>query len=175
MVVAQGAAVDLTATLTHMPVFAAAYFLVELFAFMALGWAVGFGWALLILAILFIAGVALAGWQMRALSRRVKTDTSHPGRLTGDAALTAVGAFLVALPGIVSTVCGILLILPPTRRLVSQSLGQAAKRKIAKLGGTTFTTASFYGDPATRDIPGWGEVIDHRSDEFGDHRGPGPR
>ncbi|MBC2681535.1 FxsA family protein [Corynebacterium anserum] len=153
-----------------MPLVAAAYFLIELIAFFLIGKWIGFGWALILLIALFIAGMAVSAWQLRALTERVATQTNHPGKLTADAALTVVGAFLVAVPGIVSTVCGLLLMLPPTRALTRKLIGASARRALANFGGSAFTTVTQYGAPGSKNIPGWGEVIDHREDEA--PRGP---
>ncbi|RAV31694.1 FxsA family protein [Corynebacterium heidelbergense] len=145
-----------------MTLFSAAYLLVEIIAFVLLGLLIGFGWALLVLFVLFVLGVALAAWQMRALARRAQNQTENPGKLTADMAFTAFGAFLVALPGLVATFLGILMLLPPTRALLRKVLKGAAERFIIKMGGSSFITASRYGAPGTRDVKGWGDVIDHR-------------
>ncbi|HIW96841.1 MAG TPA: FxsA family protein [Candidatus Corynebacterium gallistercoris] len=153
-----------------MPVIAAAYFIVEVLAFILLGATLGWGWALLIVLGLFVAGLAISTWQMKALAERVSHQTDHPGQLTADAALSMVGAVLVALPGLVSSALGILFLLPPTRAVIRKLLGSAARRTLERFGRATFTTVSRYGAPGSQDIPGWGQVIDHRSDEFGDSR-----
>lgn len=149
-----------------MPVIGAAYLIVEIAAFILLGVSLGWGWALLIVLGLFVIGLFVATWQMRALAVRAVNQPDHPGQLTADAALSAVGADLVALPGVVTSVLGILLLLPPTRSLTRKMLGSAARRTLENFGGTTFTTVSRFGAPESRNIPGWGQVIDHRTDEF---------
>lgn len=142
------------------------YIVVEILVFFLLGTWIGFGWTILLVLATFIGGMLLAGWQFRELVRRSMTDASHPGRLTADAALSAVGAVLVALPGLVTAVFGIVLLLPPTRSLVRRGLGGALRSKITEFGGASFTTVSGVSMPQTRDVDGWGEVIDHRADEF---------
>lgn len=149
-----------------MPQFLLGYLLIELVAFLALGWAVGFGWALLIVIGLFILGIAVAMWQMRSLATRVTQRTDRPGALTGDAALSCVGAVFVALPGLVSSLLGLLLLLPPTRALVRRIISVRAQRALQNFGGSSFVTVSGFGAPQSKNVPGWGEVIDHRDDEF---------
>lgn len=148
-----------------MPQFLLGYLLIELVTFIALGWAIGFGWALLVVLGLFILGIAVAMWQMRSLATRVTQRTDRPGALTGDAALSCVGAVLVALPGIVSSVLGLLFLLPPTRSLLRRSISARAQRALQNFGGSSFITVSGFGAPQSKDIPGWGQVIDHRDDE----------
>ncbi|OFT90318.1 FxsA family protein [Corynebacterium sp. HMSC28B08] len=149
-----------------MPQFLLGYLLIELVAFLALGWAVGFGWALLIVLGLFILGIAVAMWQMRSLATRVAQRTDRPGALTDDAALSCVGAVFVALPGLVSSLLGLLLLLPPTRALVRRIISVRAQRALQNFGGSSFVTVSGFGAPQSKNVPGWGEVIDHRDDEF---------
>lgn len=149
-----------------MPQFLFGYLLIELLSFIALGWAIGFGWALLVVVGLFILGIAAAMWQMRSLATRVAQRTDRPGALTGDAALSCVGAVLVALPGIVSSILGLLLLLPPTRTLIRRTISVRAQQALQNFGGSSFITVSGFGAPQSKDVPGWGQVIDHRDDEF---------
>lgn len=144
------------------------YVVIELLAFMLLGQWLGFGWTILLYLAMFILGILIAMWQMRALTARVLRDRRSPGKLTGDAALSAFGAMLVALPGLVSGVIGIFFMLPPTRSLVRRTMGSAMRAKITQLGGESFVVTSRFSQPEVRDMPGWGEVIDHRTEEFGD-------
>lgn len=144
------------------------YIVIEILVFVLVGQWIGFGWTVLLVLATFIGGMVLAGWQFRELVRRSMTDRAHPGRLTADAALSAVGAVLVALPGLFTAVLGILLLLPPTRAVVRRLLGGALRSRITSFGGASFTTVSGVSMPQTRDVDGWGEVIDHHSNEFGD-------
>lgn len=141
------------------------YILTEILVFVLVGQWIGFGWTILLVLATFIGGMMLAGWQFRELVRRSMTDRTRPGRLTADAALSAVGAVLVALPGLFTAVLGILMLLPPTRSLIRRALGGALRAKLTGLGSASFTTVSGVSMPQTKDVDGWGEVIDHRSDE----------
>ncbi|MEY8565499.1 FxsA family protein [Corynebacterium sp.] len=151
------------------------YILVEFLVFFLMGRWIGFGWTVLLVVGTFVGGMVLAGWQFRELVRRSMNDRSNPGRLTADAALSAVGAVLVALPGLLTAVLGIVLLLPPTRSLVRRGLGGALRRKLTSFGGASFTTVSGVSMPQTRNVDGWGEVIDHRADEFDDRDGESDR
>ncbi len=92
-----------------------AYVVVELAAVAALAWTIGFGWTALLLLATLVAGVALAGSQVkRQLGRLSGGFDGTPGALT-DSGLIALGTILVVVPGIVTTALGLLLLLPPTR------------------------------------------------------------
>lgn len=149
-----------------MPIFPLVYVVVELIAFIAFARFLGLGMALLSLFALFFLGMGLAWWQMRSLVRRVSAQQDHPGRLTADAALSVVGVVGVALPGLISTLAGILLLLPPTRAVARKLLGVSARRSLERLGGQSFVTVSRFtsADDVTRSA-GWGQVIDHRPGE----------
>ena len=61
-----------------MPLFAATYLIVEVIAFILLGMWIGFGWALLAIIGLFVAGLTIASWQFRALTQRATQQAEHP-------------------------------------------------------------------------------------------------
>ena len=151
-----------------MRLFSLSMLIIELIVFILLGNAIGFGWSILIYIGLFAAGIVLSGWQMRAIYDRARRREDSPGSLTVDAALSAFGAFLVALPGLVSSVLGIVFLFPPTRAFTRFLLGTALRAAIVRMGQDTFAMASRFSVPDTKAYPGWGQVIDHRSEEFGD-------
>ncbi|MBF0582044.1 MULTISPECIES: FxsA family protein [Corynebacterium] len=169
-----------------MPLFAAAYLIVEVIAFILLGMWIGFGWALLAIIGLFVAGLAIASWQFRALTQRATQQAEHPegghpGRLTGDLALTFVGSLLVAVPGVVSSLAGIFFLLPPTRALIRKGIGAGARAALARFADSTFTSVYGVARPGSKadrreqrssQPQGWGEVIDHREGES--HRPESP-
>lgn len=110
------------------------YMLTELLAFLAVGKWLGFGWALIALAATFFIGVALAGVQMRTLARRAVDQRDPAGKAAGGLALTATGAVLVAVPGFVTAVLGLLLIIPPTRELLRRLMARQLRRWMENLG-----------------------------------------
>lgn len=176
-----------------MPLIAAAYLIVEVIAFILLGLWIGFGWALLAIIGVFIAGLAIASWQFRALTRRATEQAEHPdqarpGRLTADLALTFVGAMLVAVPGFVTSLMGIFFLLPPTRGLVRKGIGAGARATLTRFADNTFTNVYGVARPGSKAArredaanhssnkpQGWGEVIDHRDAENPDDNLSGSR
>jgi UPF0716 protein FxsA len=92
---------------------AALYAVVELTAVALLIWAVGLGWALVVLAATFLIGVLLSASQVRGAVTSLKGRSPHAA-LT-DGVLVGIGSFLVFVPGIVSTAAGTLMLAPPTR------------------------------------------------------------
>lgn len=116
----------------------ALYALVELVAVALLIWAVGVGWALVVLAATFIVGVVLAATQVkgqvgrgRLLLRQARRD---PSGAVADGVLVGLGSGLVLLPGIVSTAVGALMLAPPTRSamrpLASAMLSRGVARRV---------------------------------------------
>lgn len=95
------------------------YVLVELAVVVALAAAVGFGWTVLLLLGSFVAGLALAGAQLKKHLRRLQsglTASTLPGAAS-DSVLVALGTVLVVVPGLASSVLGALLLVPATRRV----------------------------------------------------------
>lgn len=175
------------------------YVIIEVAAFTLVASWIGFGWALLALAGLFFLGVFVASIEVRRLSVRAFEDAraaaesgdeeqarralANAGTMVVDSAMLMVGSILLALPGFVTTVLGLLLILPPTRWVLKAIGGATAAAWFQKMGssgmyvvqrrGVTFTgdesgfpggfPGMFPGGPggASRRDPG---VIDH--DDF---------
>jgi UPF0716 protein FxsA len=136
------------------------YALVELAVVVALVSTIGLGWTLLLLLAAFVVGVALAGSQLKVQLTRLR---SGPTAAT-DSALVALGTVLVVVPGLVSTLAGLLLLLPPTRAVARPLLTAIAIRGIGRRGPLiTVTTvgADRYGSARRpqRDYID-GEVID---------------
>lgn len=92
--------------------YAALYALIELAAVALLVWAFGLGWAIVVLAAAFVVGAMMAATQVKA---QVAAVRGNPRNAAADGALVGLGAFLVFLPGVVSTAAGALLLAPPTR------------------------------------------------------------
>ena len=108
------------------------YLLVEIVAFVALGSWIGFGWALLVL----LAGSVLGAWLARregvraaqALAEAARHRRVAHAELT-DGLLVAVGGLFFFVPGLVTDVVGLLLLLAPTRALVRRRLVRAAEER----------------------------------------------
>ena len=106
------------------------YVLVETLVFYAVAKWLGVGTALLLLLGVFFGGFLVALWQMSRLGRLAQRRGLSPrdsSRLLGDMGLVAAGTVGVALPGFVSSVVGLVLIVPVTRavvrRVVAKQLG----------------------------------------------------
>lgn len=131
------------------------YVVAELTALIWVGGAIG----VLPTIALLILGSVLGGALLRREGRRTmqalrEASSQHrsPSTELADGALLGVGAFLLLLPGFVSDVAGILLILPPTRWLLRPVVKASAARRVQLVGSGMWT----------RTRPAWsdGEVID---------------
>lgn len=130
--------------------YTALYALTELLAIALLIWAFGLGWTLLIVATAFMAGVLLAGSQLKDQVARIKRGRS-PRSAATDGALVGLGTALVFMPGIVTTAAGALMLTPATRASMRPLAEAMVTKGIARrIGGLT---------PARTDYID-GEVID---------------
>jgi UPF0716 protein FxsA len=141
------------------------YVLVELAVVVALASTIGLGWTLLLLLAAFVAGMALAGSQLKRQLTRLRSGlTTGQSRLATDGALVALGTVLVVVPGLVSSAAGMLLLLPATRAAARPALTAMALRGIgrrAPLITVTTVGADRYAS-ASRARPDYidGEVLD---------------
>ncbi|MGH3970980.1 MAG: FxsA family protein [Mycobacterium sp.] len=140
------------------------YVLVELAAVLALASTIGLGWTLLVVLAAFVVGAAVAGSQIKRQLIRLRAElTSGATRLRGpltDGALVALAALLVAVPGLVTTAVGLLLLLPPTRAVARPLLTVLAARS---LGRPLLTVTTVGARRSQADVQGDvidGEVID---------------
>jgi UPF0716 protein FxsA len=108
------------------------YLVVEIVALVALGSVIGLGWTLLVL----LAGSILGLWLARREGLRAAqaigeavTNRRVPTAEVTDGMLVAAGGVLLFVPGLVTDVAGLLLLLPPTRSLVRGRLIRAAERR----------------------------------------------
>jgi UPF0716 protein FxsA len=141
------------------------YVLVELAVVVALASTIGLGWTLLLLLAAFVAGLALAGSQLKRQLTRLRSGlNAGQSRLATDGALVALGTVLVVIPGLVTTAAGMLLLLPPTRAAARPVLTAMAARGIGRRAPLiTVTTVGADRYASTRQPrPDYidGEVID---------------
>lgn len=109
------------------------YVVVEVTALIWVGSALGVLATLALLAVGFVAGLALLRAQGRrslAGLREAVGAGRSADREVADGALVALGAVLFLVPGLVTSVLGILLLLPPVRSLVRPLLLSAAARRV---------------------------------------------
>jgi UPF0716 protein FxsA len=112
------------------------YLVVEIVALVALGSVIGVGWTLLVL----LAGSMLGIWLARregiraaqALGQALTERRVAHSELT-DGLLVAAAGVLLFVPGLVTDVAGLLLLLPPVRGLVRARLVTAAERRAPEL------------------------------------------
>jgi UPF0716 protein FxsA len=141
------------------------YVVVELAVVVALASTIGLGWTLLLLLAAFVAGITLAGSQLKRQLTRLRSGlTTQQSRVASDGALVALGTVLVVVPGLVTTAAGLLLLLPPTRAVARPVLTAMAVRGIGRRAPliTLSTVGSDRYASAPRPRPDYidGEVID---------------
>ncbi|MFJ6197988.1 FxsA family protein [Micromonospora sp. NPDC092111] len=108
----------------------------ELAVFVGVGRAVGFGSAVLLVFAASLLGLVLLRREgMRAWRgfRSSVESRQPPGRQVTDGLVGLVGALLLAIPGLVSGVVGLLLLVPPVRRLVRAGVQRAAERRVSSM------------------------------------------
>ena len=101
-------------------------FVAEVAALVAVGTWIGVGWTVL----LFVGTSVLGGVLLRNQGRRTLTElrqaqAAHRSgcKELADGALGGIGALFMVLPGFLTDLVGLLLVLPPTRALVRPLLG----------------------------------------------------
>ncbi|MGI5126448.1 FxsA family protein [Pseudonocardia sp. CA-107938] len=130
------------------------YLVVEILALVALGSVIGVGWTLLVL----LAGAVVGAWLARregvraaqALAEAVASRRVAHAELT-DGLLVAAAGLLFIVPGLVTDLAGLLLLLPPTRALVRRRLVRAAEERAPVLRTARIREGSTVVD---------GEVVD---------------
>ncbi|MGQ0482991.1 MAG: FxsA family protein [Pseudonocardia sp.] len=144
------------------------YAVVELAALVAVASWLGFAPTLLLL----IAGGLVGMWLVRregaraalALAGAVRAGRPPHAELT-DSALIGLAGLLILVPGVVSDLLGLLLVLPITRSLVRRRLVAGAERRAPVLrtarirGGHTVVDGSVVGE----DRSTWPDRPGHRS------------
>ena len=123
------------------------YVLVELAVIVALASTIGLGWTLLLLLAAFVAGLVLAGSQLKRQLARLRSGlTTQQSQLATDGAMVALGSVLVVVPGLVTTAAGLLLLLPPTRAAARPLLTAMAVRGLISSGrGAPLITVTTVG------------------------------
>ncbi|MGQ0575156.1 MAG: FxsA family protein [Pseudonocardia sp.] len=112
--------------------FVVLYVVVEIVALAAVMSWLGVGWTLLVLLLGSVAGLWLARREgvraAHAMAAAVQARRVAHAEVT-DGMLVAAGGLLLFLPGLVTDVAGLLLVLPPTRALVRRKLVRAAEER----------------------------------------------
>ena len=130
------------------------YLLVELMAVVLLVRTFGWGWTLLVLIVTFLVGAVLASTQLKGQVFALRQTRRNAEGAVADGMLVGLGAFLVFIPGIVSTAAGALMLAPPTRGAMRPLAQTLLTRGIDRRLGSVNLSA--FGGPGT----GRGDYID---------------
>ncbi len=109
---------------------------VEIAVFVLLAHLIGYGPALLLLLAASVAGLFLLRREgMRAWRsfRAAASAGQPPGRQVTDGLVGLAGGLLLAVPGLVSGLIGVLLVVPPVRRGASLLARRAAERRVSSM------------------------------------------
>jgi UPF0716 protein FxsA len=136
------------------------YVLVELAAVIALAYTIGFGWTVLLLLGTFAVGLAVAGSQATRQLQRLRSGLATPQGAASDGVLIALGSVLTIVPGFVTSVLGLVLLLPPTRAVARPAVMALAARGLGRV--PLLVTSTGYR-PVRRDYID-GEVLDVTDD-----------
>ena len=109
------------------------YVLAELAVVVGLASTIGFGWTVLILVGTFALGLAVAGSQIKRQVQRLQSGLTSPQGAVTDGALVALGVVLTVIPGLVTSVLGLLLLAPPTRALARPAVAALAARGLGRM------------------------------------------
>ncbi|MFI5717267.1 FxsA family protein [Nocardia sp. NPDC051750] len=115
------------------------YLVAEIATFAAVVAWLGVVPAILLLIASSAAGMLLLGSQWRRVGeqfRRASRAEITPGTAVADGALVVLGSVLMFVPGLLTSVVGLLMLLPPTRALFRPVLAGLAARRVAKLAAT---------------------------------------
>jgi UPF0716 protein FxsA len=131
------------------------YLAVEIVALVAVASWIGVGATVVVLLAGSVLGLVLARHEglraARALAEAARDQRVAHVEMT-DGLLVAAGGLLLLVPGLVSDVAGLLLLLPPTRSLVRRRMVRAAERRAPVL-----RTARMRADGTVVD----GEVVEY--------------
>lgn len=145
------------------------YAVVELTVVCALMATIGFGWTLFVLLVTFVLGFGvlapLGGLQLGRRLGQLHSGLAEPRSALSDGALVTMASGLVLIPGLVTTVLGLLLLVPPIRGAARPGLTAIAVRGLLRrvpltVAATAGMTSAFdFGDRTAADFID-GEVID---------------
>ena len=112
------------------------YAVVELAVIIALVSTIGWGWTLLALLATFLLGWGLlapmAGSHLIRQLGQLRSGLTEPRSAVSDGALIALAMALVLVPGLITTVLGLLLLVPPIRAVAGPGLAGIALRGLQR-------------------------------------------
>lgn len=115
------------------PLFLLAEVILVIGLFQLIGW-----WTVLLLLALSALGVAVIGGSARRSWRDIhemRRTGVAPDRTAGDAAFTLLAGVLLVFPGVLSSIVGLLLLIPFTRAALRRLAGVATSRSILSMMG----------------------------------------
>lgn len=112
------------------------YPLLEILVALGIGSWLGWGWMLLAL----LAGIPVGFAIMRNAAIAARIDLAQGQSPHGGLAATFVGGLLIALPGFVSDLVGLALVIPITRKLIVAIFGPAliARMSVFRVPGSNY-------------------------------------
>lgn len=109
--------------------------ILDLYILVKASQAMGFGNTILLIILTGVAGYYLARSEGRIIIRNINREMSQ-GNVPGDELLTGfcilVGGFLLLMPGIVTDIVGITMVLPGTRNAYKQYIKRYLQKMINK-------------------------------------------
>lgn len=134
------------------------YIVVEIAAFAGLVSWLGFGWAVLAMIGATVLGVIMlrrtAAGVLRDLGQALDGQRSA-GPALMDTAILAAAVFLLAVPGVVSTALGLLLLIKPVRAVVRPAVAYVGAKRVASFVEESGLVTVLAGQPR-----GYGTVVD---------------
>lgn len=141
--------------------------ILELYAIVKVGGLIGIWPTLALLFGMSLLGAALLRHQGRGAWRRFNQALSErrfPGREVADGLMITVGGTLLVLPGFITDVVGLLLLLPPTRAIARRLLQAYVARRfvVVGTGGVRGGPPPYGSSPASRpyDFEGTAEEVE---------------
>lgn len=153
------------------------YVVVEVAALWAVASWIGVGWAILLVMLGTAAGVIAFGTQTRRLVESLAGGrpgerggrARGPARQLAEGSMSATGVALLLVPGLVTSVLGLLLLFPPTRRLLGPAVVALGMRRLPVVGGVGNRMPGMRRGGGARVVDG--EVIDPASGPGGPSAG----
>lgn len=154
------------------------YVVVEVAVLVWVGSLIGVGWTVLLVLGSAALGLALFASQTRKSLTRLGLAAQGEGSATkavADSLIVTVSGVLLFVPGLVTTVLGLLGLLPPTRGVLRPLLALAAARKLGPLGAAVTGGAAYARMRSAGGVVIEGEVVEGEVVGGGaPGQGPGP-
>ncbi len=153
-----------------MPLFLALVLLIlaEISLYVTLGAAIGLPATLAEVVGSAVAGVLIIRGQGRRVVERLMEAAMarrNPLREAGDGMLKALAGVMLFLPGFLTDVVGLILLVPPVRKAILDRIGREARRRAADLAMDAMLTPHPHPHSTGPDGAAGGEVIEGEAEE----------